>query len=77
MLMRGDVDSARRELSAASANGNPHARFALAETFDPNMLAARGLRNPVADAGTARALYIQALDAGDSRAARRLDGLGR
>ncbi len=75
MLERGDIIGARRELAEAAAAGNTHAKFALAETFDPNMLAARGLRVPVADAGTARALYTQALAAGDARAQRRLEGL--
>ena len=75
MLERGDLIGARRELAEAASAGNAHAKFALAETFDPNMLAARGMRVPVADAGTARALYTQALAAGDGRAQRRLEGL--
>ena len=75
MLERGDIIGARRELAEAASAGNAHAKFALAETFDPNMLAARGMRVPVADAGTARALYTQALAAGDGRAQRRLEGL--
>lgn len=75
MLADGDIIGARRDLAEAAAAGNTHAKFALAETFDPNLLAARGLRVPVADAGTARALYRQALAAGDGRAQRRLEGL--
>jgi hypothetical protein len=75
MLLRGEVDAARKLLSEAAGAGNANARFALAETFDPNILAARGMRIPVADAVTARSLYTQALDAGDARARQRLEGL--
>lgn len=75
MLLRGEIEGARRLLSDAANGGNRNARFALAETFDPNILAARGMRNPVADASTARTLYAQALAAGDHRAQQRLEGL--
>ena len=77
MIALGDIAGARRELAAAAATGNPHARFALAESFDPNVLAARGMRTPVADAGTARTLYEQSLAGGDTRALRRLEQLER
>lgn len=75
LLLRGEVEAARRLLSEAADGGSLNARFALAETFDPNILAARGMRSPVADASTARTLYAQALAAGDARAQRRLEGL--
>ncbi len=75
MLLRGEVEAARRLLSESANGGNRNARFALAETFDPNILASRGMRIPVADASTARTLYAQALAAGDARAQLRLEGL--
>ena len=75
MIARGDMQGARLELANAASAGSPVARFALAETFDPNMLAAWGLRDRVADVGTARALYAQALKAGVARAAQRISAL--
>ena len=66
---------AREALARAANNGSANARFALAETFDPNALAAWGLRQRVADVGAARALYEQALAGGDKRAASRLAAL--
>ena len=64
-------------LVPAAENGNVAARFALAETFDPNMLAAWGTREPFADVVTARSLYSQSLAAGETRAARRLEALSQ
>lgn len=75
LIMRGDVASARTLLSRAAADGDPAAILALAETFDPNMLAAWGARVQAADASTARMLYGQALAAGIERARTRLDAL--
>lgn len=75
LLLRGEVEAARRLLTESANGGNRNARFALAETFDPNILASRGMRIPIADASTARTLYAQALAAGDARAQLRLEGL--
>lgn len=75
LIARGDIRAARQELARAAAEGSGHARFALAETFDPNMLAAWGMRDNVADAQIARTLYAQSLSSGDSRAAPRLAAL--
>lgn len=75
MIASGDMQGARLELAHAASAGSPVARFALAETFDPNMLAAWGLRDRVADVGTARALYAQALESGVARAAQRISAL--
>ncbi len=75
LITKGDIRKAREELARASANGSTQARFALAETFDPNVLAAWGLREDVADASVARILYDQALAAGDTRAMPRLSAL--
>jgi hypothetical protein len=75
LIAAGDIQAARQELAKAASTGSANARFALAETFDPNVLAAWGLRDRVADAGTARVLYEQAYDAGDLRAEARLSAL--
>lgn len=76
MIAAGDMPGARQELALAASNGSVNARFALAETFDPNVLAAWGMRDRVADVGAARALYSQAMTAGDPRAAARIAALG-
>lgn len=70
----GDVQGARELLSG---DGSPSAPllFALAETYDPNMLAAWGSRGVSADVQRARALYAKALDLGFGRAMARLDAL--
>ena len=75
MIAGGDMQGARLELAHAASVGSAVARFALAETFDPNMLAAWGVRDRVADVGTARALYAQAFAAGVDRAAQRIAAL--
>ncbi len=75
LIAGGNMETARQELARAASAGSLNARFALAETFDPNVLAAWGMRERIADVGAARALYEQALAAGDARAAPRLGGL--
>ena len=69
----GDVTGARDLL--ADDGGQGAVSFALAETYDPNMLAAWGTRGVVADAGKARALYQKAFSLGVARAQNRLDAL--
>ena len=49
--------------------------FALAETYDPNMLAAWGTRGIAADVTKAKSLYFKARDLGVSRAQVRLEQL--
>jgi TPR repeat protein len=49
--------------------------FALAETYDPNMLAAWGVRGVTADVMKAKALYFKARDLGIVRAQMRLEQL--
>lgn len=75
MIAQGNMPAARRELARAADEGSTNARFALAETYDPNVLAAWGLRERVADVGTAITLYEQALSAGDTRASARMGAL--
>jgi formylglycine-generating enzyme required for sulfatase activity/serine/threonine protein kinase len=72
---RGDVIGARQVLVAADDANGPQIAFALAETYDPNMLAAWGARGVAADVAKARALYRKALQGGVARAQARLDAL--
>ena len=71
----GDIAAAREAFSRAASTGDPEATMALAETFDPNMLAAWGARDISADVGTARMLYGKALEAGVAKARMRIDAL--
>jgi TPR repeat protein len=71
----GDVSGARELLAAAEEGGQGPATFALAETYDPNMLAAWGSRGIAADVAKAKALYRKALNLGIANAQNRLDAL--
>jgi hypothetical protein len=71
----GDVTGAREMLAAAEESNHGPVSFALAETFDPNMLAAWGSRGAAADVAKARALYRKALSLGVANAQNRLDAL--
>lgn len=75
MIAAGNVPAARELLGRAALSGDTASRFALAETFDPIVLAAWGIKGVSADPSTARLLYAQALAAGDRRAERRLAAL--
>jgi hypothetical protein len=71
----GDINGARELLVAVEGTAPGPAAFALAETYDPNMLAAWGTRGIAADVAKAKALYSRALDHGVSRAQMRLEQL--
>lgn len=71
----GDIPGAREMLAAADDGEKGPLSFALAETYDPNMLAAWGARGVAADAARARALYRKALNLGVVQAQNRLDAL--
>jgi hypothetical protein len=71
----GDVRGARELLNTAEALEPGSKAFALAETYDPNMLAAWGTRGVNADVLKAKALYAKALNSGIARAQARLDAL--
>lgn len=75
LIRSGDVIGARTTLSTAAAARNPAALFVMAETYDPNMLAAWGARGVGADAERARALYAAALALGHDKAAGRIQSL--
>ncbi len=74
LLQDGRIAAARAPLAQAASAGNGAAMLALAETFDPNMLAAWGASRDVKpDVATARLFYGRALAAGQSTAEKRLD----
>jgi hypothetical protein len=74
-IENGDIAGARDLLSGSEVQTVGQASFALAETYDPNMLAAWGTRGAVADVAKARALYAKALNLGVGKAMVRLEGL--
>ena len=71
----GDVTGAREVLSAAEDGSQGSVSFALAETYDPNMLAAWGSRGIGADVAKAKSLYRKALNLGVANAQSRLEAL--
>jgi hypothetical protein len=71
----GDVGGAREMLAGVDGGGEGRVSFALAETYDPNMLAAWGTRGVAADADKARTLYQKAFHLGVARAQNRLEAL--
>lgn len=75
LIAQGDIEAARRLLQSGAVEGNPQYLMALAETFDPNMLAAWSARGATADVLRARALYQSALIQGESKARQRLEAL--
>jgi hypothetical protein len=75
MMVRGDVAAARTELATAATALNANALFAMAETWDPNVLAALGTRGVQSDANRARELYVAAAALGHSMAQARIQAL--
>lgn len=71
----GDVSGARELLAGADDGAQGSVVFALAETYDPNMLAAWGSRGAVSDVAKARALYRKAISLGVAGAQTRLEAL--
>ena len=74
-LEAGDVVGARELLAAAEDGSQGPVLFALAETYDPNMLTAWGTRGVAADVARARALYRKALSLGVASSHARLEAL--
>jgi len=75
LIAVGRLDTAREILMRAADEGGSEAQFALAETYDPNVLAAWGIPDAAPDAIQARNLYLSALALGQDRARRRLQAL--
>ena len=71
-IKSGDLSSARLLLRRAAEGGSEEAALTLAGTFDPNVLAARGLQDGAADIGLARLWYERAAQFGSSEAPRLL-----
>lgn len=71
----GDLAGARELLRQGADAERAVILFALAETHDPNMLAAWGLRVQQADPAEARALYARAREKGHPRAGARIEAL--
>lgn len=71
----GDFRTARSVLEDQSVATLPEARFLLAETYDPNYLAARGVRSVRAEVPRALELYREALAGGVEAARQRISGL--
>jgi hypothetical protein len=70
-----DVAGARDMLEAAEAGAPGPLTYALAETYDPNILGAWGTRGVSSDVVKAKALYRKALGLGVGRAQARFEGL--
>jgi hypothetical protein len=75
LIGEGDFAAARRVLENEILATTPAARFLLAETYDPNFLAARGIRSVRAEVPRAIELYREALSGGIDTARQRLMGL--
>ncbi len=75
MIGDGSMVRAREILGDALLADNPHGAFALAETYDPNILAATGAREVRAEVERARTLYAKALAGGVTAAENRLNAL--
>lgn len=75
LIGEGDFSAARVMLQDQALVTIPKARFLLAETYDPNFLAARGIRSVRAEVPRAIELYREALDGGIDAARQRLSAL--
>jgi len=76
-LNQGNVITARRFLELAAEKGSAPATFALAETYDPAVLATWGTIGIQGDPAKARDLYQKALAGGVQEATDRLKSLRR
>jgi hypothetical protein len=75
MIGEGNMLRARDILGDTLLADNPRGLFALAETYDPNILAATGAREVRAEVERARMLYGKALAGGVTAAENRLNAL--
>jgi hypothetical protein len=75
LIGEGDFRTARSVLEDQAISALPTARFLLAETYDPNFLAARGVRSVRAEVPRAIELYRQALIGGIDSASQRINAL--
>ncbi len=75
LMADGNMLEARATLAGVVAARDPEGLFLMAETYDPNILAAHRARGVGADTERARALYKAAQSFGHTRASLRLDAL--
>ena len=71
----GDLVAARILFTRAAKAGDAAAAVAMGATYDPVVLAERGVRGVAADLDKARAWYERAKDMGSSEGPRRLEML--
>ncbi|WP_245428045.1 hypothetical protein [Bradyrhizobium sp. MOS003] len=76
LLRQGDIGAARVVLERAAELGSAPASFALAETYDPGLLAKWGASGTRGDTSKARELYARAAAGGVKEAKERFDALG-
>jgi hypothetical protein len=77
LLRQGDIGAARLVLERAVEMGSAQASFALAETYDPLILAKWKTQGTRGDASKAQGLYARADAAGIQEAKARLEALRR
>jgi hypothetical protein len=77
LVREGQIGSARALLELAARSRDPATYLALADTYNPKMLARWHAIGISGDEGRALALYQQAADAGMTQASARLHELGR
>ena len=75
LLAQGDIGGARIVLERALETGSAKVSFALAETYDPNVLANWGTYGTRGDASKARELYARATAGGIREARDRINAL--
>lgn len=75
LIRSGDILAARRVLEQPDLGQSGQALFMLAETYDPNVLAALGATDILAEAPIARQYYEAALAEGVSAASHRIEAL--
>jgi TPR repeat protein len=71
-LAAGDIPAARLLLERAADAQEPAAALMLAQTYDPDVVGARDVRNIIAEPAKARAWYQKAAQLGSADAQRRL-----
>lgn len=76
LMDAGDFAAARLLLARAADAGDADATFALASTYDPNILSQKGARGLTGDPAQAKTLYARALTAGVQDAKSRISALG-
>jgi TPR repeat protein len=74
-LQSGDLQGARTGYKAVAGRGNVKGAFSLAQTYDPDFLAAHRIRGAKPDPNLARRWYEKAAKLGDREASTRANEL--